>query len=426
MDDILLEYRSLPEVEWAQPNYIYHITSIPNDPYYPQQWGYHRVNLEGAWDYFTANNNDSLDVTVAVLDTGIIPNHPDLVDRIIAGADFVGEADDNLSDNMTDEDPTDENKNSSHGTHVAGIIGATTDNGKGIAGVYGQINILPIRVIEDFGNTKDIIEGIKYAIKMGVDIINLSLAGSGEDQLLREAIQEAVAQGIVVVAAAGNSGGSVKYPAAFPEVIAVGSINSDNQLSDFSCYGFEMELVAPGEKIISTSGYMRDNGSLHSGYYNMSGTSMATPYVSGIAALLKASGQTDIRNVLKRTAVDLGNEGLDERFGYGLIDAYAALREEPLPLPDVFASSIEGTEITTESLPGIWDNGSYYIADIDPGEYYLVAIRDLNNNGQIDSGDYFGKSAETVYIEEDIITIKDIDLYYVDDNSPYHGWTLLK
>ena len=330
---------------------------------------------------------------------------------------------------MTDDNPTDETQSSnlSHGSHVAGIIGAATDNKEGIAGVYNNVDILPIRVINRFGNgdTIDLIEGIEYAIELDVDIINMSLAGSGNSSALGKAIQGAVNQGIIVVAAAGNSAyGSVQYPAAFPEVIAVGSINQDNRLSDFSNYGNELELVAPGEDIISTSGYMMNDDTFYSDYYNMSGTSMATPYVSGIAALLKASNHTDIRNILQETAVDLGDIGRDDIYGYGLVDAYAALRGKPLTLPDVFVATIVGNDVTTVTSPGDWDNGSYFIPGAPAGDYYLVAVRDLNNNNIIDTGDYFGKSKETIYIEEHTTTYKDINLYYVDDNSPYHGYNL--
>ncbi len=430
MEDILNEYNSLPDVEWAEPNYIYHITSIPNDPYYPQQWGNHRTNLEGARDYFTSSNVNP--VTVAVIDTGIIPDHPDLKDRISPlGADFVGDPTDGLDYNMTDDDPSDESRSTtlSHGSHVAGIIGATTDNSEGIASVYNNVEILPIRVINRFGNgdTIDLIEGIEYAIKMDVDIINMSLAGSGNSSALRETIKEAVNQGIIVVAAAGNSGySSVLYPAAFPEVIAVGSINQNNKISYFSNYGSKLDLVAPGEDIISTSGYMINDGSIFSDYYYMSGTSMSTPYVSGIATLLIASGQTDIRNILQDTAVDLGDEGMDIKYGHGLVDAYAALRGKSLSLPDVYVATIEESQINTLTPPGIWDNGSYIIPNAPPGDYYLVVIRDLNDNGIIDTGDYFGKSTNTIYIEEQTTTSKNTKLYYVDDNSPYHGWKFYK
>ncbi len=410
IDDVLNEYKSLSEVEWAEPNYIYHITSIPNDPYYSQQWGNHKTNLEGARDYFTGNNS----VTVAVLDTGIIP-HPDLEGRILTGADFVDE----------DDNPTDETNSNSHGTHVAGIIAANTDNNKGIAGVYGQVDILPIRVLTDhYGDTADLIDGIKYAIEKDVDIINMSLAGSGSSTLLRETIKEAVDQGIVVIAAAGNSSGWVQYPAAFPEVIAVGAISQDNELSYFSNYGSELELLAPGEEIISTSG----NKTNYYKYVYMSGTSMAAPYVSGIAALLKANKPnmtgTEIRNMLNNTALDLGEEGQDIFYGYGLVDAYAALRGEALPLPNVFVATVSGNDVSTVTPPGDWDNGSFFIPGVPEGDYYLVAVRDLNNNNTIDTGDYFGKSTETINIEEHTTTSKDITLYYVDDTSPYYGYNL--
>ncbi len=427
VEEVLQYFRKLPCVEWAQPNYLYYPAGIPQDEHYPEQWGHHRINLEGARDYIDNSNT----TTVAVIDTGILPEHPDLAGNVLQGADFAGSPDPELPHNMTDMDPLDEIRyEPSHGTHVAGIVAAVTDNNAGIAGVSKNTKILPLKIFDSSGfsynpgSTDDIIEAIEYAIAMDVDIINLSLAGTGDDNALQITIQDAVNNGIIVVAAAGNSGDKddykVKYPAAFPEVIAVGSTNYENNRSYFSSYGEELELVAPGSEIISTSGYKTMNSYTHD-YFYMSGTSMSTPYVSGVAALLVAGGHNNVRNILQQTAIDLGREEFDTHYGYGLIDAYAALRGEPLPPPSVCAAFINGSEITPVSEVITGENNSYQIPGISPGEYYLVTFRDMNNNGLLETGEYFGQSNGEIIVTEDATTTVDLNLYYIDDKSPYNG-----
>ena len=185
------KFKKQENVEWVEPNYIYKAMEVPDDPDYDKQWGHIQMNLELAWDVEKGSNS----VKVAVVDTGIIPDHPDLKGNLSdKGVDFVGGANEEpVNDyNKTDDDPTDETPyapndpslNGSHGTHVAGIIGAVANNSEGIAGVNWNIDILPVRVLDadGYGSGWDIIEGIYYAVDKGADIINLSLGGSNSNE----------------------------------------------------------------------------------------------------------------------------------------------------------------------------------------------------------------------------------------------------
>ena len=315
-----------PKVDYIEPNYLVQIQTIPNDPFFSKQWNLKMLGLEKTWSSFRG----SQDVTVAVIDTGILTEHPDLKGNILAGYDFL--------DN--DFDPTDTDPDFSHGTHVAGIIAAMTDNEEGISGINWDISIMPIRVIGPGGTGaySALIAGIHWAVDNGADIINLSLAGSVDSQSLRDAVIYAVDNKVTVVAAAGNNGNSpILYPARYPEVISVAAIGPDKTRAYYSNYGPELDIVAPGgdssqytyhyNTILSTAGYMIDNHPIHE-YSWSQGTSMATPHVSGLIALLYSTGITDpieIRNLIKDTADDLGQAGFDEEYGAGLININRAL-----------------------------------------------------------------------------------------------------
>lgn len=219
-------------------------------------------------------------IKIAVLDTGCDPDHPDLQNRIIGGRNF------------TDDDHGDENNFSDyngHGTHVAGTI-AAEENGKGVVGVAPQAELLIIKVLDrnGSGTYEGIISGLQYAIEQKVDIISMSLGGPVDHPLLHKTIQQAVNQGILVVCAAGNEGDSddktdeFTYPGSYNEIISVGAVDLDRRSSDFSNSNNQVDLVAPGERILSTY--------LNGGYATLSGTSMAAPHVSGALALLKHWG----------------------------------------------------------------------------------------------------------------------------------------
>jgi subtilisin family serine protease len=330
--ELLVELlKSDPEVEDAQPNYIYRLfDTVPNDTYYNSRQRDYLDQIAAAqgWDISTG----SAAVTIAVVDTGVKSSHPDLAGKVVDGYN-------SLSD--VEGIPASDDDNG-HGTIVAGIAAAIGNNGTGVAGLDWNARIIAIKVFDASGTsgTSTVISrGIKKAADKGAQVINMSLGGisSNGDPLFKDVCDYAYDdKGAVLVAAMGNikpengfHKDSVVYPAALPNVIGVGSVDRNDNLSSFSVQGsggHTVELVAPGEFIFSTS----YDGT---GYTLGSGTSFATPLVSGLAALLKGQNpaltNTEIRTILRDTAKDLGASGRDAWFGYGLINVYGALTRTP-------------------------------------------------------------------------------------------------
>jgi thermitase len=291
-------------VEAVDYNYLREPYFIPNDPMLGNQWGLISTRFRGAWS--DANGGTA---KVAIVDSGVNSKHPD-IGRIIAQRDFVE------GDSVADDD-------NGHGTHVTGIAGALTDNGKGVAGGCFECELLIAKVMGPIGFTTDsrIVEGINWSVNQGAEVVNLSLGGSGDSSVLRTAVNRAYSQGAVMVAAAGNEGTNVpQYPAAYSKVIAVSATTTDGRLARFSDRGDWVDLAAPGTDILSTS--------KSGGYNRMSGTSMSAPLVSGLAGLLASRGMSadSIRQRMQTTAKDLGPAGDDPRFGHGRIDADNAVR----------------------------------------------------------------------------------------------------
>lgn len=305
-------------IAFAEPNYIKHISIKVDDPHQEGQYGLEKMQVNKAWDI----SMGSKAVTVAVIDTGVDLEHPDLINNMVPGFSAIKDH----------PSPADDN---GHGTHVAGIVAASANNGIGIAGMAPNTKIMPIKVLskEGFGDDAGIAEGIIWAADHGADIINMSLGGEGTSQTLEEAINYALRKNITVLAAMGNDGGEiVNYPAAQGGVIAVGSTDQEDLLSDFSNVGDWIQLTAPGSAILSTFptyevelneyGYTRN-------YAVLDGTSMATPYAAGLAALLLSQKKMNPRQVLshlKRGSVDLGTPGFDVEFGFGRINAFQTLK----------------------------------------------------------------------------------------------------
>ena len=300
---------------------------LPNDPYLSDQWGWFQINADGAY----ASDTRGKGVIVAVLDTGVDTNHPDLKENIIEGWNFV---DDN--DNVTDLD--------GHGTHVAGIIAAVANNGVGIAGIAPEVKIMPLKVLQASGGLwGDIDSAILYAKKNGANIISMSLGGSLSPKFALPTstiITLAYYSNITLIAAAGNENtGSQRYPAAYEHVIAVSAVNNDLERAEFSNYGGHITFSAPGVNIISTMPtypcYITTELEVSQNYASLNGTSMACPFVTGVAALLlsKYPGLTPqmIEDTLAIQAIDLGEEGWDPEFGYGVPDANEAVTGIPIP-----------------------------------------------------------------------------------------------
>nr|QNO52788.1 hypothetical protein HGGDFBBL_00020 [Methanosarcinales archaeon ANME-1 ERB6] len=294
---------SLAEVKYVEKNKLVHVLYTPNDSYYPSQWGLKRINADKAWDIEKGSKN----VTLAILDTGIDYGHEDL-GNYAGSFDFVN----------NDSDPLDDH---GHGTAVAGVAAAFIDNERGIAGI-AQVDILVLKVLNEtgWGTDWDVARAITYAANHSANVISMSFGGDSS-ALMEDACDYAWNNNSLLVAASGNGNSSVLFPAACHSVIAVGATDEDDERASYSNFGPELELVAPGNGIRTTH---PDNS-----YTYYRGTSIATPHVSGVAALLKSKhaklSNEKIRERLRTTAEDLGEEGKDDYYGYGMVNAYAAL-----------------------------------------------------------------------------------------------------
>ncbi|MFE8702416.1 S8 family peptidase [Cytobacillus sp. FJAT-54145] len=310
--ELVQYFRENPIVEFAEPNYIFLQNQItaPNDIFYTEryQWNLPAIEIEKGWNITRGKK----DVIIAVVDTGVDLNHPDLKRRLTKGYNAI---DDN-------HNPDDDN---GHGTHVAGIIASETNNREGMAGVTWFNKIMPIKALgkDGYGSSYDIANGIIWATDHGADVINLSLGNYQPATMMHEAISYAFKNGVVLVAASGNDNtDQPSYPAAFDEVISVGAISYTGHKANFSNYGYYIDVTAPGVEIPST--YFQNR------YAALSGTSMASPHVAGLAGLLLSVNpeltNKQIHRVLQKSAYDMGPRGHDEYFGYGLIDVNEALR----------------------------------------------------------------------------------------------------
>lgn len=295
--------------------------AAPNDPLFDQEWHMNHVKALQAWDHSRGND----DFIISVVDTGVDYNHPDLRGRVIKGADYTGESD--------GSDPID---SFGHGTHVAGIINAMANNGIGVAGVAPNVKVLAVKVLnaKGGGGLFAIAKGIHYSVKQGAKIVNLSLGGPAVKDMISAAVGWwSVRQGALLIAAAGNSSGPVGTPARIDDYyMAVGATNEADDLADFSCYGKELSVTAPGTAIMATTPTYKvplNEFGYPMNYAALQGTSMATPLVAGVAALVwtKNPGMDykQVRAQLERSSVDLGAPGKDNTFGVGRVDALAAV-----------------------------------------------------------------------------------------------------
>jgi serine protease len=313
---ILDALRADPRVEHAEPMAIFTESFVPNDPLYAEkQWHLKKVGAERAWEYACGEG-----VTVAVVDTGIA-----CYDKapFMKGSDLAGTSC-TSGWNFVD-DRAEAWDDQGHGSHVAGTIAQTTNNGKGVAGLAYCATLMPVKVLSKhgWGTTANVAEGIRFAADHGAQVINLSLGGPIKSQILEDAVKHATAKGALVVAAAGNSGKSVGYPAAYPEVVAVSATDSNDNIAWFSSRGPQIAIGAPGvavtQQTICNNG--RDKCEVF-GTFN--GTSMASPHVAGVAAMLVGEGVTDpaaLRATLLETARPKGEKNL---YGAGILDAASA------------------------------------------------------------------------------------------------------
>ena len=296
------------------------VLEVPNDPLFPQQWGPQKIQAPEAWDI---EDGDPA-VVVAIVDTGIDCTHPDLI-RCVPGYDFINNVP------LTGTENSDDNQ---HGTHVAGIAAATKNNSEGIAGV-AQVAYMPVKVCTSGGSCPDqpIVDGLKFAADNGAEVANLSLGGSLPGSM-EVGVDYAHSKDVLVVSACGNSGTEpCLYPAAFVNSMAVSCTDPADVICWFSSRGTEVDVAAPGLDILSTL----PGG----GYGSLSGTSMSTPHVSGVAGLVRSADAT-LTNVatwalLEATADDIGDAGWDPLYGSGRVNAFravvAATPDPPPPPP---------------------------------------------------------------------------------------------
>ncbi|MFC7079719.1 S8 family serine peptidase [Halorussus caseinilyticus] len=303
-------------VKYAEENGTYETQLSPDDPKFSDQYAPQMVNAPTAWD----TTKGTWDVTIAVLDTGVQYDHPELSNNYASnpGKDFVDDDSDPAPDVPSDE---------YHGTHVSGIAGGETDNATGIAGM-SESELINGRCLDEngSGSYSDVADAITWAADQGADIINMSLGGSSPSSTIESAVDYAHSEGSLIVAAAGNSGSDAAnhYPSAYSKVMSISALDSDGTIASYSNTGEEIDVCAPGSGVLSTA--PTDS------YKTLSGTSMATPVVSGVAGL--ALGEYDLTNVelrdhLKNTAVDIGLSA--NKQGSGRVDAANAVETAPAP-----------------------------------------------------------------------------------------------
>ena len=276
-----------------------------NDPLRAQQWPLDQTSFESTWP-----TTDGAGVIVAVVDTGVRGDHEDLAGALLPGLDLVGNSDGRVDPN-------------GHGTHVAGVIAASTGNGRGVAGAAPGVRILPVRALaaDGSGQSSDVAAGVVWAVQHGARVVNLSLGGTIPSEGMLDAITYADANGVLVVAAGGNGGAGANepiYPAAYEPAVAVAAVDANRVRASFSSSGTYIDVAAPGVGVVSTY------NSAVNAYASSSGTSMAAPYASAAAALVVAANPAQTaahaRALLEQGAEDLGPAGKDSVYGSGLID----------------------------------------------------------------------------------------------------------
>ena len=399
-----------PGILWAEPDYLAYPAgvlrepaAVPDDPFYPQQWGLAKVQAVAAWDVETGSTG----VVIAIVDSGIDLSHPDLAGKLwfnpgeVAGN---GQDDDNngLVDDVNgwnfyaeDANIADDN---GHGTQVAGVAAAATNNAQGVAGMCWGCTIMPIKAMQASGvaNYSDIAQGVLYAAQKGAEVINLSLGGYSHSSTLQTAIQAAVNDyGALVVGGAGNDGVSTPfYPAAYPEVLAAAGTDAGDVKASFSDYGDWVDVSAPAVAITTT--FMGGD------YGSVQGTSYAAPLVSGLAGLLRSQqpawSQALVAAQIVHTAdpIDAQNPGYEGLLGSGRINAAAALTAAPHPLLSVDAMLVNGDPLGRPTpgesatleiiLQNDWLDAAGLTGELTTTDPYVTIITGTASYGDIPAG----------------------------------------
>jgi len=400
VEDAIAQLRESGIYLTVEPNYVRMIQTDPTDApkpddgLYDKQWGLEAVYARHAWAYLQTQSLDEDGLVVAVVDTGVDADHPDFEGvTILEGASFVGATLEGVP--VPDATADDDN---GHGTYVTGIIAAETNNGIGVAGTVGpysgsKVSILPVKVLDKngYGSSWQVAQGIRWAVEQGARVINLSFGGYGYSTAEKEAVNYALQNDVVVVAAAGNSGGSVNnfYPAAFPGVIAVGAVDESGARADFSNYGSALDIMAPGVGVVSTipAEFVEDDCQQptcyvdgESYYVSWKGTSASAPFVSGAAALLLLQepglGAEEVAERLTSTAAYLGDSS---HYGAGLLQIEAALRGRTV--------SDEGSVrfLMPEDGETLWGDVELRVRVTEPSDYEVEQVTFYLNGSELAS-----------------------------------------
>lgn len=414
------------DVVVAAPNFIRKPLFAPNDPLYQFQWHYPLINLPQTWDLTTGAN-----AIVAVIDTGVAISHPDLQGQLVEGYDFIKDPVNAGDGDGIDRDPNDpgdhsnpDGSSSFHGTHVSGTVAAATNNSIGVAGVAFGAKVMPLRVCGRFGcDDYDIEQAMRFAAQLPndsgttpsrrADVINISLGGPGSSTASQAVYDQVRAAGVVIIAAAGNEASSIpSYPAAYPGVIGVSAVDINKNLAPYSNFGPWVSVAAPGgstardvngdgkpDGILSTVA-TDSGGALVNDYVIWQGTSMATPHMAGVVALMKSVAPNltpaDIASLLSSGTLteDLGASGKDDKFGYGLINSYKAVTAaantggnpvNPTPILTVSPSALNfGIGLNSQTLTALNGGGGNLTVNLpteDSGGWLTVTPTQINANG---------------------------------------------
>jgi thermitase len=329
-------YGAEKKVEFAEPDYVATATLTPDDTYFTNQWGLTKIQAPDSWSVTTGSS----DVKIAILDTGIDQDHPDLDSKIVANRNF--------TTSSTVDDLY------GHGTHCAGIAAAVTNNSSGVAGVGFNASLMNVKVLDDTGSGyySWIANGIVWATDNGAQVISMSLGGSSGSSTLQNAVNYAWSHGVVVVAAAGNNGNTARsYPAYYANCIAVAATDQNDAKASFSTYGSWVDVAAPGVSVFSTApnhtNYLQQQGYFGYNYGYLSGTSMATPFVAGLAGLIWSTSygtsNTSVRSRIESTADAIAGTGT--YWQYGRINAYEAVAPA-VPQPPSLSVSVSAPSLT--------------------------------------------------------------------------------
>jgi hypothetical protein len=305
-----LHWHADPQIVYLEPNHVMKISALPIDPEIERQQYLKQIKALEGWEIA----NEAPETVIAILDTGIDLNHPDLIDNLVEGFNLIDEGALPMDDN-------------GHGTQIAGVIGAVGNNEFGIAGILWRTKLMPVKVVNRNGEGRPftVSQGIYQAVDKGAHILLLSLGDPIYTQTLEEAVRYAEAQGVLVIAATGNEGARVNYPAAFPTVLAVGAVTADDRPTGYTNRGPEVHVVAPGNVFTTRLGGT---------FGSHSGTSMAAPQVVGLAALIWKQHPHlkpfEVRNHIKYTSDHVHLNGWDLHTGHGRINVHRALTFQPV------------------------------------------------------------------------------------------------